>query len=71
MPAHLLQVGLLQEDKVDPEEVARQHTIDWLNRCAQQSDGSGPRAGSPHGLHVVKAHMLPQELSATPGCAPV
>jgi hypothetical protein len=28
----VLQVGLLQEDKVDPEEVARQHTIDWLNR---------------------------------------
>lgn len=42
--AALLQVGLLQEDKVDPEEVARQSTIDWLNRSAQIQGVSRHRA---------------------------
>lgn len=32
-----VQVGLLQDDKVDPAEVARHETTEWLNRCHQST----------------------------------
>jgi hypothetical protein len=63
MCASVLQVGLLQEDKVDPEEVARQHTTDWLNRSAQHP---GVSSSSCNASQVVKPASKPS--TGSTGC---
>jgi hypothetical protein len=65
--ASVLQVGLLQEDKVDPEEVARQHTIDWLNRCAQHSGCAASRVSPPSCRVTTSGQAIQQGVHVTLG----